>query len=80
METAVAPLARSAARFIAFPDAAPVALRDVDDLHDADFDVLLSDELEPVAAASALAQLVLRPGSALMVHDLDATAALLAAY
>jgi hypothetical protein len=74
METALA----LPARFVAFPDAAPVILRDVEDLHDADLDAILADELEPVAAASELAQLVLRPGSALVVHDLAATAALLA--
>jgi hypothetical protein len=76
METAVAPLAR----FVAFPDAAPVELRDIEDLHDTDLDAMLADELEPIASASALAQLVLRPGSALMVHDLDAAAAVLAVH
>jgi hypothetical protein len=79
METAVALPARFDARFDAFPDAAPVALRDVEDLHDADLDAILADQLEPVAAASALAQLVLRPGSALMVHDLGVSAAVLVA-
>jgi hypothetical protein len=78
METATAPLAR----FVAFPDAAPIELRDVDDLHDAELHAVLDDRLAddfgPVATASALAQLVLRPGSALMVHDLDASAAVLA--
>lgn len=75
METAVA----LPARFAAFLDAAPVVLRDVEDLHDADLDALLAERLEPVAVASELAQLVQRPGSALMVHDLGAAAALLAA-
>jgi len=74
METAVA----LPARFVAFPDAAPVVLRDVEDLHDADFDALLADALDPVGAASSLAELVVRPGSALMVHDLAASAGLLA--
>jgi hypothetical protein len=75
METAVA----LPARFVAFPDAAPVVLRDVEDLHDADLDAMLAAELEAVAAASELAQLVLRPGNALMVHGLGATSALLVA-
>jgi hypothetical protein len=74
METAVA----LPARFVAFADAAPILLRDVDDLHDADFDALLADELDPVRTASSLAELVVRPGSALMVHDFAASAGLLA--
>ena len=68
------------ARFVAFADAAPVVLRDVEDLHDADLDAILDGELDAAATASTLAQLVLRPGSALMVHDLDAAAAVLAAH
>ncbi|UOY02072.1 hypothetical protein [Blastococcus sp. PRF04-17] len=74
METVVAP----PARFVAFPDAAPVVLRDVEDLHDADLDALLADALDPVGTASSLAQLVVRPGSALVVHDFAASAGLLA--
>ena len=79
METAVA----LPARFLAYADAAPLVLRDVEDLHAADLDLVLADrladDLGAVSSASALAELVLRPGSALLVHDLDASSALLAA-
>jgi len=78
METAVA----LPARFVAYQDAAPLVLLDVEDLHDADLDLVLADRLADglgaTTAAAALAELVLRPGSALLVHDLDATSALLA--
>jgi len=78
METALA----LPARFLAYRDAAPVVLRDVEDLHDADLDLVLADrltdDLGATTAASALAELVLRPGSALLVHDLAASSALLA--
>jgi hypothetical protein len=78
METAVA----LPARFVAYPDAAPLVLRDVEDLHDADLDLVLADRLADslgaATTASALAELVLRPGSAMLVHDLDASSALLA--
>jgi hypothetical protein len=78
METAVA----LPARFVAYPDAAPLVLRDVEDLHDADLDLVLADRLAEglgaATTASALAELVLRPGSAMLVHDLDASSALLA--
>jgi hypothetical protein len=78
METAVA----LPARFVAYPDAAPIVLRDVEDLHDADLDLVLADRLADsmgaTEVASALAELVLRPGSALLVHDLGASSALLA--
>ncbi len=78
METAVA----LPARFVAHPGAAPLVLWDVEDLHDADLDLVLADRLADglgaVATASALAELVLRPGSAMLVHDLDASSALLA--
>ena len=78
METALA----LPALFVAYPDAAPVVLRDIEDLHDADLDLVLADRLaERLGAtntASALAELVLVPGSALMVHDLGASSALLA--
>jgi hypothetical protein len=78
METAAA----LPARFVARPAAAPLVLRDVEDLHDADLDLVLADRLADslgaAMTASALAELVLRPGSALLVHDLDASSALLA--
>ncbi len=78
METAVA----LPARFVAYPDAAPIVLRDVEDLHDADLDLVLADRLADsmgaTDVASALAELVLRPGSAILVHDLRASSALLA--
>jgi hypothetical protein len=78
METAVA----LPARFVAYPDAAPIVLRDVEDLHDADLDLVLADRLADsmgaTDGASALAELVLRPGSAMLVHDLAASSALLA--
>ena len=78
METALA----LPALFVAYADAAPVVLRDIEDLHDADLDLVLADRLADslgaTNTASALAQLVLRPGSALMVHDLGASSALLA--
>ena len=78
METALA----LPALFVAYADAAPVVLRDIEDLHDADLDLVLADRLADslgaATSASALAELVLRPGSALMVHDLGASSALLA--
>ncbi len=78
METAVA----LPARFVAYQDAAPLVLLDVEDLHDADLDLVLADRLADglgaTTAAAALAELVLRPGTALLAHDLDATSALLA--
>jgi hypothetical protein len=78
METAVA----LPARFVAYPDAAPMVLRDVEDLHDADLDLVLADRLADslgaTNVASALAELVLRPGSAMLVHDLGGSSALLA--
>jgi len=78
METAVA----LPARFVAYPDAAPMVLRDVEDLHDADLDLVLADRLADsmgaTDVASALAELVLHPGSAMLVHDLAASSALLA--
>jgi hypothetical protein len=78
METAVA----LPARFVAYPDAAPIVLRDVEDLHDADLDLVLADRLADsmgaTDVASVLAELVLRPGSAMLVHDLAASSALLA--
>src|SRR6478735_6976348 len=52
-------LARTA-RFVAFPDAAPVllapvVLTDVDDLHDADFDLVLADQLADAYDAADMA-------------------------
>jgi hypothetical protein len=71
------------ARFVALPDAAPVLMRDVEDLHDADLDRMLAEELSDasgaVAAAQALARLVTRPGpAAVTAHDLGEGAARLA--
>jgi hypothetical protein len=78
------------ARFVAFAhsapvvlDAAPVFLRDVEDLHDADLDLVLADRLADAYGAAdiaaALARLVARPGpAALVAHDLGAQAAQLA--
>ena len=71
------------ARFTAFSGAAPVLLRDIEDLHDADLDLVLADELsgsgDATAAAVALARLVGRPGpAAIEAHDLGAEAARLA--
>jgi len=78
METAVAAPARFVADLAgAFP------LRDVEDLHDADLESVLSDRLldAEVAAASArvLAELVGGPGPAVIfAHKLSAQAPLLA--
>jgi hypothetical protein len=70
------------ARFAAFEDSAPIVLRDVEDLHDADLDAVLADRLTDGQAAAevaaSLAQLVVRPGSALLAHDLRNSAELLA--
>jgi hypothetical protein len=76
------------ARFVAFErstivDLAPIALRDVEDLHAADLDLVLADKLadayDAADVAIALARLLGRPGpAALESHDLDATAARLA--
>jgi hypothetical protein len=79
METAFA----STARFVAFVDTAPVELRDIEDLHDADLDGVLADRLAdgyaPARSASALARLVGDPGrAALLAHDLGSRAARLA--
>jgi hypothetical protein len=67
------------ARFVAGPDATPVPMRDVEDLHDADLDQMLAEGLDAfgaVAAAQALAALV--AGPAVAAHDLGAGAARLA--
>ncbi|CAA9210051.1 MAG: hypothetical protein AVDCRST_MAG57-43 [uncultured Blastococcus sp.] len=72
------------ARFVAFTDNAPVELRDVEDLHDADLDAVLADRLAdggyaPVRSVTALARLVVDPGrAALLAHDLSSRAARLA--
>jgi 5-methylthioribose kinase len=83
METAFAPTAR----FVAFVDAVPVELRDVEDLHDADLHHVLADRLADagagthrravdaaaVAAATGVARLVAQPGrAALLAHELAA--------
>jgi len=75
------------ARFVAFPDAAPVLMtpvvvRDVDDLHDADFDLALADELadayNAADVANALARLLGETPAALTTHDFGDRAARLA--
>ena len=72
------------ARFLAFADAAPVvlapvALRDVEDLHDADLDLVLADGLadayDAADVANALAQLLGETPAALTAHDLGDQAA-----
>jgi hypothetical protein len=65
---------------------APIALRDVEDLHDADLDLVLADELadaydayDATDVAIALARLLGEPGpAALVAHDLGAQAMQLA--
>jgi hypothetical protein len=75
------------ARFVAFPDAAPmllapVVLQDVDDLHDADFDLVLADKLADAYnaedVANALARLLGEMPAALTAHDFGDRAARLA--
>jgi hypothetical protein len=82
------------ARFVAFGhstivdlaplvDSAPIVLRDVEDLHDADLDLVLADKLadayDAADVAIALARLLGAPGpAALVAHDLGAQAAELA--
>jgi predicted DCC family thiol-disulfide oxidoreductase YuxK len=71
------------ARFVAFEHSAPVVLRDVEDLHDADLDLVLADKLadayDAADVAIALARLLGEPGlAALVAHDLGAQAAELA--
>ena len=72
METAFAPPAAPA----------PYPLVDLDDLHDADLEGLLAEQLsEAVAAAEALADLAVRPGrDALAAHALRARVVLLAVF
>ncbi len=83
MTNAVAP----SARFVAFEhstvvDLAPVVLRDVDDLHDADFDLVVADALadayDAADMALALARLLGEGPAALTAHDLGDQAAQLA--
>jgi hypothetical protein len=76
METVLA----SHARFVAFEDSAPIVLRDVEDLYDADQDAVLADRLADAYTAAdmamALARLVGLPGpAALEAHDLGSDAA-----
>lgn len=71
------------ARFAASVDAVPFELRDVEDLHDADLDHVLSDRLAEgygqVASVTALTRLLGDPGrAALLAHDLGTRAARLA--
>ena len=76
------------ARFVASPqaaivDLAPVVLRDVDDLHPADLDLVLADRLadayDAADMALALARLLGEPSPAVLdAHDLDGRAARLA--
>jgi hypothetical protein len=80
--------AAQSARFVAFEhstvvDLASVVLRDVEDLHDADLDLVLADKLADAYDAAdmviALANLLGRRGvAALEAHILDASAAQLA--
>jgi len=72
------------ARFVAFPDSAPmllapVVLHDVDDLHDADFDLVLADKLadayNAADMANALARLLGETPAALTAHDFGDRAA-----
>ena len=72
------------ARFVAVPDSAPavlgaVVLRDVEDLHDADLDLVLADKLadayDAADVATALARLLGEAPAALTAHDLGNEAA-----
>jgi hypothetical protein len=60
----------------------PLPMVDVDDLHEADLDAMLSEQLsEALASANALADLAARPGSgALSAHALSAHVLLLAVF
>ena len=79
------------ARFVAFEhstivdtvvDRAPVVLQDVEDLHDADLDLVLADRLadayDAADVATALARLLGNTPAALLAHDLGDRAAELA--
>jgi hypothetical protein len=68
----------SAARFLAFVDAAPADRRDIENLHEADQEVVLRGRLGEGYGAAAAAHLVGQPGrAALLAHELSARAALL---
>ena len=73
--TRVAQRNENAMRTTAAPlPTAPVVLRDVADLAEADFDALLAEEL-PVLDVDALARSVVRSGGqAFVAHDLGARA------
>ena len=75
------------ARFAAFADPAPMlmapaVLREVEDLHDADLDLVLADRLadgyDAADVAHALARLLGDTAGALTAHDLRGGAARLA--
>ena len=75
------------ARFVAFADAAPIllapaVLRDVEDLHDADLDLVMADKLadayDAADVANALVRLLGETPAALTAHDLGDGAARLA--
>jgi hypothetical protein len=75
--------AASTARSVAFAHTAPVVLSDIEDLHDADLDLVLADKLadayDAADMAMALARLLGEPApAALDAHDLDPRAARLA--
>lgn len=81
METALA----SHARLVAFEDAAPIVLHDVEDLHASDLDAVLADMLADAYTvadmAAALALLVGLPGpAALNAHALGSASAQLAVH
>ena len=87
MTNAVAQNARFvASEHSAVIDLAPIVLRDVEDLHFADFDLVVADKLadaydayDAADVAVALARLLGEPASAALVaHDLGARAARLA--
>ncbi|TQN42352.1 hypothetical protein FHU33_1749 [Blastococcus colisei] len=66
----------------ATPATAPFPLVDLDDLHDADLDDVVAEQLsEAVATAKELADLAVRPGhGALSAHALRAHVLLLAVF
>lgn len=75
------------ARFVALPGvapvpSAPVVLHDIDDLHDADLDLVTADKLadayDAADVANALARLLGRTPAALTAHDFADGAARLA--
>lgn len=74
--------AAATARFIAFADGTPIVLRDVEDLHDADLDLVLADKLadayDAADIATSLARLLGQAPAALSAHDLGEQAADLA--